>query len=393
MEQVIYVDRRGTNSYKWDYSAKVYGQKELIPLTVADMDFKCPACVRKALKEYADMGALGYNVPPGNYYTNFIEWEKTNHQNKVEREWLRYAPGVVTAMAWLLEELFVPGDACIVLTPVYGPIINTPKRCGLKLIESKLVNTKGYYTIDFQDFEDKIAENDVKVFILCTPHNPVGRVWKKDELEKLVAICKKHQVFLIADEIHHDIVFNGNTHTAILNVGNYQDHMAMLTSGVKSFNLAGTENAFMILPGADVREKIDLMQDRIATHSGNTVGHLASAAAYGGGREWLDEVLKIIEDNYNTAKNILLDKLPLLEISPMEGTFLMWADFGEYLQPGQVLKEVIAKNCGVAVGAGSEFGGESYATYARMNLATSKENIQVATKKIAEYFSKVKRWG
>jgi cystathionine beta-lyase len=386
MEQICYVERKGTNSFRWDYAEKIYGDKAVIPLTVADMDFKCPECVRNALKEYTDMGAFGYSYASDEYYENYIEWERKYHHIEIKKEWIRYAPGVVVGMAWLLEELFQPGDACITLVPVYGPIIETPKRCGLKLVKSELINTNGYYTIDFQDFEKKIIENDVKLFILCSPHNPIGRVWKEDELKQLVAICKKHQVFLIADEIHHDIILGGNSHYSILNIEDYKEHMAMLTSPAKTFNLAGAENSFMVLPGETIREKIDRLQDRIAMHSGNTFGHIAATAAYREGREWLNIVLKLVEENYNIAKGILLNELPLLEISPMEGTFLMWVDFGKYWQQNEKLDEVIARKCGVVISSGNGFGGETYKTCARINLATSQKNVRYAMEKIAHYF-------
>ena len=388
MEKITFVNRKGTDCYKWDHIEERYASGNPIPLTVADMDFKCPSCVQAALRSYVDMGAIGYGMPSDDYYKNFIEWERKYHNNRIQKEWIRYAPGVVVAIAWLLEELFETGDSCIILSPVYGPFFHTPKRSGLNVVTSGLINKKGEYTIDFEDFEKKIIENNVKVFLLCSPHNPVGRVWKQCELEHLVAICKKHSVFIISDEIHHDILLFGNEHIPILSIGDYQENMAMLTSPAKSFNLAGVENSFMILPGEKVREKIDIMQDRIATHSGNVLGNVAAAAAYGSGREWLESLCTVIEENYQFAKETLQKAFPMAEISPLEGTFLMWVNFEKYLASDENARELLAEKANVILGNGTDFGGEAYQSFARFNLATSKELIEEALNRIIIYLQR-----
>lgn len=389
MEKITFVDRKGTDCYKWDHIEERYACNDPIPLTIADMDFKCPDCVQTALKKYIETGAIGYGMPSDAYYKNFIEWEKNYHKNIVQKEWIRYAPGVVVAIAWLLEELFQEGDSCIILSPVYGPFFHTTKRRGLYVVTSELTNCQGEYTIDFTDFEKKIIDNNVKVFLLCSPHNPIGRVWKKWELEQLVEICRKHRVFIISDEIHHDIVLFGNEHIPILNIGNdYKENIAMLTSPAKSFNLAGVENSFMILPGENVRAKIDVMQDRIATHSGNVLGNVATTAAYGGGRAWLESLCNVIEENYLLTKEVLMKELPSLEISPLEGTFLMWINFEKYLEPEENIRELLAENANVIVGNGTDFGGQKYHSFARLNLATSKELLEEALQRIISYIKK-----
>ncbi len=387
MDKITFVDRRGTACFKWDSLESKKYDKDPIPLTVADMDFQCPSCVQEALIKYVQMGAIGYGMPSENYYKNFIEWEKSYHENDIKKEWLRYAPGVVVAMAWLLAELFKSNDACIILTPVYGPFFRIPEKQGLRLVCSELKNEKGYYSIDFEDFEQKIIENQVKVFVFCSPHNPVGRVWKREELEQLVEICKKHEVFIISDEIHHDITLHGHEHISLLKVGNYKEHMAMLTSPAKTFNLAGVENSFMILPSDEVRKKIDAMQDRIATHSGNMLGNVATEAAYGGGREWFDALCHVIEENYAFVKRILMERLPMVEISPLEGTFLMWINFAPYLKSDENARKILSEQCSVILGNGTDYGGEKYKNFARLNLATSKELLETAVNRISEYLT------
>lgn len=387
-ENVEYVDRRNTNCYKWDSITEEQGNSKLLPMSIADMDFKTPECVRNALKEYVEMGALGYNLPSEKYFASFCNWEKKHFQNEIEKEWIRYAPGVVVAISWLLELLTKPMDVAIILTPVYDPFVDMIRNNGLQLICSPLINKDGKYSIDFEDFEDKVTKNHVKIFLLCSPHNPVGRVWKEDELKRLVDICKRNQVFIISDEIHHDILLFQNKHISLLNIGDYREHMVMLTSTAKSFNLAGVENSFMVIPSEKVRKKVDVLQDRIATHSGNGLGYVAVTAAYEQGEKWLKKVCTLIENNYLYIKRVLLKELPELKISPLEGTFLMWIDFGYYLKENEKIETVMKNDCGLIVNSGRKYGGETYTNFARFNIATSKENIEYAVRRIIGRFGK-----
>ena len=378
MENLVFVNRKGTNCYKWDPAQPPYGLVDFIPLTVADLDYKCPNCVRSALKNYIEMGALGYGGPSDTYFSNFISWEKQYHNISIKREWLRFAPGVLVAIAWLLEELFHPNDTCLIFTPVYEPFHNISQKCGLNLITSELINQNGYYSIDFSDFEEKIIQHKVKVLLFCSPHNPIGRVWTKEELTQLISICKKHNVFIISDEIHHDITLFGHVHLSLLSFTDYQHNIAMLTSPAKTFNLAGLENSFMVLPNEKIRDKIDKRQDRVGITSGNILGNLATETAYAGGREWLENFFKIIEKNYLFAKKLLLEAFPNLEISPLEGTFLMWVNFKNYINSDFPIREYIAKKCGVLISDGFGYGGSQFATYARINLATSEDLLKTA---------------
>ena len=234
MSHVKYVDRKNTNSVKWDGLSNMYQQSDLLPLWVADMDFQVPDCVTDALKKYVDLGAFGYYHTPDSYYEAFINWEQEQHDFSVSKEWIRFSPGVVSAFNWIVRFMTEPEDAVIVTTPVYYPFLNAVKDNGRSLITSDLQNINGTYTIDFSDFEKKIIANKVKLFILCSPHNPVGRVWRKDELQTLFDICHKHNVFVISDEIHHDLTYADNTHIPSLSVGNYDDMMIMLTAPSKT---------------------------------------------------------------------------------------------------------------------------------------------------------------
>lgn len=197
MEEIKYVERKNSNCNKWDAQTGMFGEENLHAMWVADMDFRVPQCVIAALENYVQFGVYGYYKIPQEYYTAFINWEKVHHGFEVKKEWMRFSPGVVAGFHWFVQMLSNPGDAVIVNTPVYYPFLNAVKNNDRKLICSDLICEDGVYRIDYEDFEKKIIEKQVKVFILCSPHNPAGRVWKKEELESLFAICKKHDVYII----------------------------------------------------------------------------------------------------------------------------------------------------------------------------------------------------
>lgn len=383
MSKVVYKDRKHTDCDKWDGCKAQFGEEDLLPLWVADMDFEVPVCVKDALKKYVDFGAYGYYVVPQSYYDAFISWEEKYHGYKVEREWIRFAPGVVPAFNWMMHILTKEKDAVIIMPPVYYPMKDAVINNNRTLIESPLKRTETGYVIDYDDFEQKIRENDVKLFIFCTPHNPVGRVWTKEEIQKVLDICKKYHVYVIADEIHQDIIMSGYEKVTAAAVGDYDDILVTLTAASKTFNLAACQNSIVVIPDEKIRSLYDEYMVRIRIKGGNAFGYIAVQSAYEQGREWLDEVLGIIEDNYQLMKSMLEEKLPKVWIAELEGTYLMWIDLRAYVKP-EDMKEVIQKKCGLAVDYGAWFGGDEYDTFIRVNLATSKENVELAAKKIIE---------
>ncbi|MFC0906606.1 MalY/PatB family protein [Clostridium sp. MT-14] len=376
-----YVDRRKTDSSKWDGLKAVFGSEELLPLWVADMDFRVCDCVLKKLDEYLKLGVLGYYIEPKEYKESFIKWEQTYHNYRVHEDWIRYSPGVVPAINWLIQILTEKNDAVIVLTPVYYPFLDAIKNNKRKLIESDLINSSGKYTIDFSDFENKIAKNNVKLFLLCSPHNPVGRVWKKDELKKLMDICEKYKVRVISDEIHQDIIIGQNLHISTASIGDYDSMLVTLTAATKTFNLASCKNSFVIIPDFDIRKNFDNFVKCIRISGGNAFGYIAVQSAYEGGRPWLEEVLQQIRENYLYVKETLEKELPLVEISPLEGTYLVWINLGNYIK-GKDMEGFIKERCKLAFDFGEWFGGERFNNYIRMNIATSKENITKALERI-----------
>lgn len=383
MSQVIYKDRLGTDCNKWDGCEEKFGDEHLLPLWVADMDFEAPSCVKQALKEYVDFGVFGYYQIPNRYYEAFINWEKTYHDYDVKKEWIRFAPGVVPAFNWLIHILTNEQDGVLITPPVYYPFKDAVVNNNRTLVESPLMRLEDHYELDYEDFERKIKEQNVKLFIFCTPHNPVGRVWKRDEIVKVLDICKKYGVYVIADEIHQDIIMDGYQKVTAAATGNYDEIMVTLTAATKTFNLAGCQNSIVVIPNESLRKRYDDYLTRLRITGGNAFGYIAVQSAYDGGRKWLDEVLNIIEENYHLMKSVLEEKLPKVWIPKLEGTYLMWIDLGAYVSADEI-ESVIQKDCGLAVDYGSWFGGEAYGTFIRVNLATREENIRLAAEKIVE---------
>lgn len=379
-----YVDRRGTNCNKWDGQTKMFGEEGLHAMWVADMDFKVATCIQDALKEYVETGVFGYMRVPDSYYDACIKWEYKHHGYKMKKEWIRFSPGVVAAFNWIIQFMTNKNDSIIVTTPVYYPFLHAVINNERELITSDLKNESGQYSIDYEDFEKKIIENDVKLFVLCSPHNPVGRVWKKEELERILDICRKHNVFVISDEIHQDLVYGENKHIPAYLVGDYEDMLIMIIAPSKTFNLAGAQNSEVIIPNEKLREKWDKYVNGIRVLGGNGFGYVAAEAAYRGGDEWLKEVKEQIQENYQYLKKTLNEKLPKAIVTPLEGTYLVWIDLSSYVDP-QNIKEFMQKKCRIAVDYGEWFGGERFAGCIRINLATSLDNVKKGVEAICNH--------
>lgn len=374
-------DRHGTNCSKWDILQNKYGEANLVSMWVADMDFKAPKEVIETLQKKIEFGVFGYSLTREEYYSAFINWEKENHSWEIKKDWIRFTPGVVTGIFWCINMLTNKGDGVIINMPVYYPFHNAIKDLDRTLVYNQLINNEGKYTIDFEDFEKKIVENNVKLYILCSPHNPVGRVWTEEELDKLLSICKKYNVIVISDEIHHDLILWDNKHipSGVVSNGKYSDMIITLTAASKTFNLAGMKNSFVIIPGEELRNKFDEYIKILHEDTGNMLGYYAVEAAYTYGKEWLKTVLEIIQDNYNYLKERLNKELPLAILTPLEGTYLAWLDLSAYT--GKVkeegMKSFVQEKARLAVDYGDWFGngGEGFI---RLNLATTPEYVKKA---------------
>lgn len=380
MSLVEYVDRTKSNCDKWNNFRGKYEKKGLIGLWVADMDFKCPKEVLEALKEYVEFGVIGYSTPKESYYEEFIKWEKEEHNVEVKKDWIRFSSGVVAAINWFLNMYTETGASIMINPPVYYPFSDAIKNNKRNIIESKLIEDNMYYSMDFEDMERKIKENNVSAYILCNPHNPVGRVWRKEEIEKIVEICKKNNVLIISDEIHQDLNFKGLENTSLINYFEEYDNIVVATAASKTFNIAACKNSFIVIKNKELRDKFDEYTLRNKTLSGNYFGYLAVEAAYKYGKAWLNEVKDIIYKNFEYVKSEL-DGYKGIRVASLEGTYLLWIDMRSALS-GRDIHEFMEKKCKLAFDYGEWFGGKEYEGYIRMNLATSIDIIKEAVEEI-----------
>ena len=379
---VKYVDRKNTNCNKWDSLEGTFGADGLLPLWVADMDFRIDEHIIQAMHDYIEMGIPGYYKVPDSYYQAFIDWEREEHGFEVSREWIRFSPGIVSGFHMALQVLTEPGNGVLISTPVYYPFSNAINNNDRKLIASELINREGRYYIDFDDFESKIRDNDVRAFILCSPHNPVSRVWSEDELRRMLDICRKHNVAVIADEIHHDLVFGDNRHVPALSVSEKGDRIIMFAAASKTFNIAGLQNSFVVIPDEELRGEWDRFIAGLRITLGNAMGYVAAEAALRYGKGWLEEVREIIKGNYDYICEAFRESAPGVVMTPLEGTYLAWADFGAYLSPEE-LQPFMQDKCKLAFDYGPWFGGDRSGSFIRINLATSRENIEEMVRRIA----------
>lgn len=384
------VERKGTYSLKWDALDKRFGNADLISMWVADMEIKAPKEVIEALKERCEHGVFGYSYVSDEYYNSVINWLKEKHNYEIKKEWLRFTNGVVTAIYCFVNIFTKVDDAVLILTPVYYPFHNAVKDNNRKLITCDLKNTDGYFTIDYDEVEKKIVENKVKLFIQCSPHNPAGRVWKEEELARILEICKKHNVLVISDEIHQDIIMKGYKHipSAIVANGKYADNLITVSAASKTFNLAGLIHSNIIISNAELRKKYDEEIKKINQTEINILGMLATQVAYEKGSEWLENVKEIIEDNFNYLKTELNKHIPEITITNLEGTYLVFLDLRKII-PIDKVKEFIQDKCNLAIDFGEWFGA-SFKGFIRVNLATDPEIVKKAVENIITEYKKLK---
>lgn len=384
------VERKGTYSLKWDALDKRFGNANLTSMWVADMEIKAPKEVIEALKERCEHGVFGYSYVSDEYYNSVINWLKEKHNYEIKKEWLRFTNGVVTAIYCFVNIFTKVDDAILILTPVYYPFHNAVKDNNRKLITCDLKNTDGYFTIDYDEVEKKIVENNVKLFIQCSPHNPAGRVWKEEELAKILEICKKHNVLVISDEIHQDIIMKGYKHipSAIVANGKYADNLITVSAASKTFNLAGLIHSNIIISNDELRKKYDKEIKKINQTEINILGMLATQVAYEKGSEWLENVKEIIEDNFNYLKTELNKHIPEITITNLEGTYLVFLDLRKII-PIDKVKEFIQDKCNLAIDFGEWFGA-SFKGFIRINLATDPEIVKKAVESIIFEYKKLK---
>jgi cystathionine beta-lyase len=385
-----YVDRMGTDSLKWDALDVRFGNPGLISMWVADMEFRAPECVIEALHKRVDHGIYGYSFIPDSYFQAVIDWESSHHGYKPEKEWLRVSPGVVSALYWMVNMYTKEEDSILIMTPVYYPFHNCVKDSNRKLITCDLNYDKGVYTVDFEAFEKKIVDNHVKMYIMCSPHNPAGRVWKEEELEKMLEICARHNVLVISDEIHQDLVFSEHKQIPAATVANgkYADNIITAFAASKTFNLATCLTSTIVIKNKELREIWDKFTNVFHNVEVNIFGITAVEAALRGGNEWYEDLKKVIYQNYQTVVKEMKE-FPEVYISPLEGTYLLFMDLRNYVDIEQI-KEFTQNQCNLAVDYGEWFGA-NWKGFIRLNMGTTPEIVRNAVENIKKNLRKINK--
>jgi cystathionine beta-lyase len=382
------INRRGTNAIKYDFSIREGMPEDVIPMWVADMDFQSPPAVIEAVIKAARHGVFGYPSNPYKCFEAVYNWFSSRFNWNTEYEWLIQTPGVVYALATAIRALTDPGDSILIQRPVYHPFSNLIRVNKRKLVNSPLVNVNGRYSIDFDDFEAKIVENNVKLFLLCSPHNPVSRVWSKDELNKLGEICLKHDVIVVADEIHCDFVFQGRHYMFASLKKEFLDNTITCTAPSKTFNLAGLQAANIFIANKAIRDKFKEEMKRSGYSHINLIASAACQAAYKYGADWLDELNLYLEGNISFVKSFLTRKMPEITLSDPQGTYLLWMDFRKYKLGENELENILINKAKIWMNKGSMFGVEGKGYY-RMNIALPRSLLYKALEQLSSAFGAI----
>lgn len=374
------VPRRHTGSYKWDSIPE-----DALPLWVADMDFEVAPAIKKALADRVAHGVFGYTQIDDSYYEAVVSWYERRHQWSINRRWMLYTSGVVPAISCSIKALTLPGENVLVQTPVYNCFFSSIRNQGCQIVESPLVRKDDSYVIDWDDFEQKCADEKTTVFLLCNPHNPGGRVWTREELAKMGAVCAKHHVFVISDEIHCELVMPGYKFTpfAAVNEENLGNSVT-LNSPSKSFNTAGLQIANIICKDDEVRRRIDRVINIFEVCDVNPFGPVALKAAYNESEEWLDALNEYIWGNYQLLKETFAQQLPKLKVTKLEGTYLAWVDIsGLGMSSDEVTKKLLDEGH-VFVSNGTLYGKEAGEGFIRINLACPRAVLKEGLSRIVK---------
>lgn len=378
------ISRKGTSCLKYDTGSERIGRSDLLPMWVADMDFALPEEILDVIRKRVDHGIFGYTDPDAAYYDTLEAWFRRRYGWTIDRSQVTVTPGVVYAIAAAVRALTSPGDAVIIQEPVYYPFREDIEKNGRICINSPLVNHDGRYEIDFDDFEKKLTESRAKLFILCSPHNPVGRVWTPEELRHLGDICLAHQVPVVADEIHCDFIFPGYHFTPYASLGEpYISHAIICTSPSKSFNLAGLQVSNIIIPDETLRKAFRKVNDANGYSQANVLGLTAAKAVYDLGDAWLDQLLDYLNGNLIFFRDYLNENLPELRLIEPEGTYLLWVDCSGIAHSYRELKHLIRDGAHLWLDDGVIFGKES-ALYERFNIACPRATLAQALSQLKD---------
>ena len=389
------INRRGTNCVKWDEVT----DSEVIPMWVADMDFETAPCIMQALQERVQHGCFGYTFVPESYYDATIQWFRRRHGWTIDRSSFIYTSGVVPAISAIIKAMTaqlstvncqLSTPKVLVQTPVYNCFFSSIRNNGCVLAENPLRMENHRYLIDWDDFEKNCADPAVKVFLLCNPHNPAGRVWTREELEKMGSICLKHGVFVISDEIHCEFTMPGHTYIPFASLSeDFAMNSAVCLSPSKAFNIAGLQIANIIVKDADIRKRVDKAININEVCDVNPFGVIALQAAYTPeGEAWLDELCQYIDGNYQLAKQMLEEALPHCPVTTLEGTYLLWLNIASTGKTSQQVADHLMQHSKVYVNPGTMYGETAGEGYIRINLATRRSLVEEGIRRIISGISK-----
>lgn len=392
------IDRRRTGSVKWDFIERGAGHEyeykpvtgalpeeaSRLPLWVADMDFASPQPVIDALTARAQHGVFGYSKAPDSYYETIVNWMQRRHNWAVKTDWILTTPGVVPAINYIIQTFTQPDEGVIIQTPVYHPFYSSIENNERRVVRNPLLVQDGRYEIDFDDLAAKAAAPDTTLIVLCSPHNPIGRVWTSAELQRIAAICAENDVLIVSDEIHHDLVYSWANFTSFgVACPDAVDRTIICTAPSKTFNLPGLKTANAIIPNPELRAAISATMLRNGVFGVSVFGLLALETAYAAGEPWLDALLPYIEDNYRFLEQFFAEQLPSVCVTKPEATYLVWLDFRDWGLDADSLNALLLHEAGVYLNNGTVFG-EAGAGFMRMNIACSRSTLAEALQRIRQ---------
>ncbi|MDY6064814.1 MAG: MalY/PatB family protein [Finegoldia sp.] len=376
------INRKGTSSLKYDFGMQRKGRDDLLPLWVADMDFKLPEIVLDDIHERVSHGIFGYTDPNEEYFEALNYWFGKHHNYTVDPNTVTIGCGIVYAIATAVKSFSKEEDSIIIQQPVYYPFRECIEDNDRVFINNQLIFENNKSRIDYEDFEEKIIDNKVKMFILCNPHNPVGRVWTREELTKLLDICYKHKVIVVADEIHCDLIYKGNKFTSVFTLDEkYKEILVLMTSPSKTFNIAGFQPSNIIIPNKDLRDKFRKEKAKTGYSQGSLMGQVGLIACYTKGEKWYLELLDYLEGNLNYFREFIKEKLPMATLVEPEGTYLLWVDFSNYNFTADQLDDIIINDAKLWLDSGRIFGPETE-KFQRFNIACPRSILKEALERL-----------
>ncbi|RFU63746.1 MalY/PatB family protein [Peribacillus glennii] len=380
------IERKNTGAVKWDYTGEIFGEKDLLPMWVADMDFPSPEPVQKALTERIQHPVFGYTGPPAGIYDSFTGWMKKWHGWDVMKQWILFSPGVVSSLATAIQAFTDPGDKVLLQSPVYTPFFDMITKNGREVVNCPLTLSENRFTIDFTDFEDKL-KSGVKLLLLCNPHNPGGRIWTIAELTQIGELCHKYGVIIVSDEIHADLYMPPFKHVPIASIDErFAKLTVTLSAPSKTFNIAGLQSSVIITENEEFRKKLKAVQERNAFHGLNLLALTAMDAAYREGEEWLTQLLAYIKNNIEITLDFIKRELPDISCMYPEASYLIWLDCRKLGMSDDELRKALIQKGKLALEPGPKYGpgGEGHV---RMNIGCPLPVLMDGLQRLKKAFS------